>query len=163
MLAIGELETSATSTEEASSLVEQCLIDDGKVISVYLIKGLYKVGREWQDKGENCSAQRIYRFINSLHERSPKIKCAEIAQSTAALAMMAGQDERFLEAEQLYVRAIALCLDHLGEHHPVSAEILRDYAMLLRRLHLTNEATVVDLRADEVCHLPLPNKLKSVS
>ena len=77
--------------------------------------------------------------------------------------MMAGQDERFLEAEQLYVRAIALCLDHLGEHHPVSAEILRDYAMLLRRLHLTNEATVVDLRADEVCHLPLPNKLKSVS
>jgi hypothetical protein len=163
MLVIGELESSATITEDASSLVEQCLIDDGKVISVYLIKGLYKVAREWQDKGEKCSAQRIYRFINSLHERSPKIKCAEIAQSTAALAMMAGQAERFLEAEQLYIRSIALCLDHLGEHHPVSAEILREYAVLLRRLHLTNEATVVDLRADEVCHLPLPTKLKSVS
>jgi hypothetical protein len=161
MKVIAELESSSSFTDEATSLVEQCLIDEGQVISVYLIKGLYKVARGWQEKGENSSAQRIYSFIAGLHERSPKIKCAEIAQSTAALAMIAGQEEKFLEAEQLYVQAIALCLDHLGEHHPVSAEILRDYAVLLRRLHLTTEATVVDSRADEVYHLPLKDKRKS--
>jgi hypothetical protein len=163
MLVIGEMESSASSTEEVSSLVERCLIDDGKVISVYLIKGLFRTAKEWQEKGESCSAQRIYHFIAGLHERSPKIKCAEIAQSTAAIAKQAGEDERFLEAEQMYIRAIALCIDHLGEHHPVTADILNEYAVLLRRLHLTTEATVVDLRADEVRHLPLPNKLRNVS
>ncbi|MBS1998223.1 MAG: tetratricopeptide repeat protein [Cyanobacteria bacterium SZAS LIN-2] len=165
MIVLGETEVPTVAAEGAASLVEQCLIDEGKVISVYLIKGLYRVAREWQEKGENSSARRIYSFIAGLHERSPQIKCAEIAQSTAALASIAGTEEKFLEAEQLYIRAIALCLDHLGEHHPVSAEILHEYAVLLRRLHLTTEANVVDLRADEVCHLPLPgpNKLKSVS
>ncbi len=131
MKAIGETEYSGITTGEPSSLVEQCLIDDGKVISVYLIKGLYKVAREWQERGENCSAERIYRFIAGLHERSPKIKCAEIAQSTAALAMIAREEEKYLEAEQLFIRAIALCLDHLGEHHPVTADILGEYAVLL--------------------------------
>ena len=163
MKLIGEEEPSLLTSDEASSLVEQVLMDDGKVISVYLIKGLYKVAKEWQDKGENCSAQKIYSFIAGLHDRSPKIKCAEIAQSTAALAMIAMEEEKFLEAEQLYIKSIALCLDHLGEHHPVSAEILQDYAVLLRRLHLTTEAEVVALRADEVYHLSLPNQLKSAS
>jgi len=165
MKIIGESEASTAVVEGASSLVEQCLIDEGKVISVYLIKGLYRVAREWQEKGECCSAERIYRFIAGLHERSPQIKCAEIAQSTAALAEIAGGEKKFLEAEQLYIRAIAICLDHLGEHHPVSAEILHQYAVLLRELHLTTEATVVDQRAEEVLTLPLPlpNKLKSAS
>jgi hypothetical protein len=47
----------------------------------------------------------------------------------------------------------------------VSAEVLHEYAKLLRRLHLTTEASVVDHRADEVLTLPLPlpNKLKSAS
>jgi hypothetical protein len=163
MKVMAEEELGLLGSDEASSLVEQVLMDDGKVISVYLIKGLYKVAQQWQRKGENCSAQRIYQFIAGLHERSPKIKCAEIAQSKAALAMIARDEGNFLEAEQLYINAIALCLDHLGEHHPVSAEILQDYAVLLRRLHLNTEAEVVSLRADEVYHLPLPNQLKTAS
>ena len=124
--------------------------------SVYLIRGLYKVGCGWQDSGDLKAAERIYRFILNIKERNPLLNCAEFPQTMANLASIQVSAGDYVIAERLYLRAISSCVEILGENHQICADILRDYAILLRHMQLTEEAHVLEHHADAVHKLDLP-------
>jgi hypothetical protein len=119
------------------------------VINAYLIRGMYKIARDKHDSGESKSAKNIFQFLSNQYERSPHLKCAEIAMSTGALAQIAGAESKYLEAEQFYIRALSICIDYLGDCHAVTLTTFKNYGELLRQMRLPEEAVVVEMRAQE--------------
>ena len=138
-------------------------------LTPHLIRGFFKIARQKQSAGEYCSARRLFSFVAAQYEMAPHLKCCEIAQSAAYLARLAAQEEKYLEAEQYYIKALAISIDHLGENHQITAETFAGYGELLRSMYLVQEANVLELRADDIrrfpqlSQLPVNNQLKSAS
>jgi hypothetical protein len=143
MKVIGEAEAACELLEKQTTLET----DDDCVITPYLVRGMYKIAREKELAGECGSARRIYLFLADRYHLSPRIKSCEIALSLAALARLAADKGYFLEAEQYLIKALAACVDHLGEAHPVTVETFQQYGSLLRAMNLGQEALVVERRA----------------
>lgn len=133
-----------------------CSGSDYQPSAIYLVRGLYKLARGWQDKGDLVAAERIYCFILRIRDRNPALKCPEFVQSLANLASVRASGGSYMEAERLYVQALCSCCEILGEDNQICAEILREYAALLRRLQLTAEARSLERRADRCFKLALP-------
>lgn len=130
--------------------------DSGQPSAFYLVRGIFKVARDWHDKGDLGAAEQMYSFILRIKERSPELRCPEFPQTLARLAAIRCLDERFVEAEHLYLRSLGSCAEIFGEENEICAEIMRDYACLLRRLKMTTEAKALERRADGAFPLSLP-------
>lgn len=124
--------------------------------SLYLVKGLYKVAKGWQEHGEMGAARRIFSFIISIADRQPALKCVEITLALANFAVILSAEESFMDSENHFLRALASCIEVLGDDHPIFAEILRDYASMLRRMGLSEEAWNIEVRANLIAPLSLP-------
>ncbi len=128
--------------------------DDGE--NLYVIRGLYKLARGWQDRGHLTAAKAIYQFIVSVPERTPSVNCEEVTKSMGNLANIFLIEDAFIEAEDTFLKAIARCYETLGDEHELFALLLREYAGMLRRLGLTDQAQSLELRANQVAPPCLP-------
>jgi hypothetical protein len=124
--------------------------------NLYLVRGLYKVARGWHEAGNLDAARKLYGFILDIQDRGHDLRSIEFALSQAAMAQLAALDEQYLEAEHMYIKALAMCVDCCGETSIDFARILRDYAQLLRRMHMVLEAQALEGRADSIAKLELP-------
>lgn len=124
--------------------------------SLYLVRGLYKVARGWHEAGNLAAARKIYGFILDIQDRGHNLRSIEFALSQAAMAQLATLEEQYLEAEHMYIKSLAMCIDCSGETSIDFARILRDYAHLLRRMYMISEAQALEGRADSIAKLELP-------
>lgn len=141
---------------ELSSISSTQSLAENGGSSIYLVKGLYKVAKGWQERGEMAAARRIFSFIVSIADRQPCLKCVEVTLSFANLAVMFSLEEAFMDSENHFLRALASCIEVLGDDNPVFAEILRDYAAMLRRMGLNEEAYNIEVRANLIAPISLP-------
>lgn len=132
-------------------------------INLSLVHGVYKVARHWLESGDREAARRFFGFILSLKERKNSLVAREFALAQAALAQMAAEEEHYLVAEDLYLKALILCVEACGYDSHEYAGILRDYACLLRRLYLQEDARNLERRADQMARLYLPVTVDIVS
>ncbi|MBK8222000.1 MAG: tetratricopeptide repeat protein [Candidatus Obscuribacter sp.] len=129
----------------AGNLSSLSLIKDASSSCSYLIRGLYKVARGWQERGELNAARRIYKFILKIKERS-QINCLEVVMSQANLALIYLKEEAYPEAEEFFKRALSACYELLGEESEVFNTLLNDYAALLRKMGLPEQAHYLEAR-----------------
>ena len=128
--------------------------DDGE--NLYVIRGLYKLALGWQDRGHLNAAKTIYQFIVKVPERTPSVNCEEVTKSMGNLASIFLIQDAFMEAEDTFLKAIARCYETLGDEHELFALLLREYACLLRRMGLSDQAQALEQRADQVAPANLP-------
>lgn len=115
--------------------------------SLYLVKGLYKLAKGWQERGHLRSAKCIYRFILKVQDRCPEIACLEVPLSFNNLALILMLENAVMEAEDMFVRALASCYAILGDEHEIFSALLIDYAQLMRRMGLEEQALALERRA----------------
>ena len=142
MKVIGEAKAACELLETQTTLD----MDDDRVITTYLVRGMYKIALEKEQRGELGSAKRIYMFLADCYRLSPQIRSCEVALSFASLARLAADQSNFLEAEQYLIKALAACVDHLGDGHPVTVATFQQYGSLLRAMNLGVEALAVERR-----------------
>lgn len=128
--------------------------DDGE--NLYVVRGLYRLALGWQDRGHLPAAKAIYRFIVTLPERCPTIDCDEVTYSMANLANIYLIEEAFIEAEDVFIKALARCYETLGDRHELFASILREYAHLLRRMGVSDQASALESKANQLAPSALP-------
>ncbi len=115
-----------------------------------LVKSLHKLAVGWEDRGDRGAAEVIYRLIMKMDKRLSGIRCDELTLSYFNLAEILCEDGRHVEAEHLYLQALAKCSDSVGDTHPTFGMILRGYATLLNRMNLKEEAVNIESRAAEL-------------
>lgn len=123
------------------------IINEDQRSVVYLIRGLYKMARGWHDRGHVQSAKCIYRFIVGLREKFPDLACLEVTLSLNNLGLILMLENAVVEAEDMFVRALASCYEILGDEHEVFSNLLLDYADLMRLMGLEDQARALEKRA----------------
>ncbi len=68
----------------------------------------------------------------------------------SALAAVYRSQERFIEAEALFQRALAVLEAAYGPEHPDMAQIMEDHAILLRNTERGGEAEELETRAEAI-------------
>lgn len=123
------------------------IINEDQKSAIYLIRGLYKMARGWHDRGHIQSAKCIYRFIVGLRDKFPDLACLEVTLSLNNLALILMLENAVVEAEDMFVRALASCYQILGDEHEIFANLLLDYADLMRLMGLEDQARALEMRA----------------
>lgn len=150
------LPSGSGSEENVASAANAAKDDSSQPSAFYLVIGLFKVARGWHDRGDLGAAEQIYSFILRIRDRNPRLKCPEFPQTLANLAAVRIAEGRYMEAEHLYLQSLTSCAETIGEQNEICAEIMRDYAALLRRLKMCHEAGALEKRADSAYHRALP-------
>ncbi len=73
-----------------------------------------------------------------------------MAQSLHNLAVLYNAQGKYVEAEPLYQRALAIREKALGPEHPAVATVLENYAALLHKLNRDAEADKMEARAQAI-------------
>jgi len=116
----------------------------------HLVPGLYALARCWYDRGDLAPAEKIYRLILNIDDRVKNITCGEVVLSSLDLARMLTETDHTMEAEHLFLRTLNRCMHLMGQEHPVYTLTLREYAKLLRKMKMENEAEALDRRVKEL-------------
>jgi len=69
-----------------------------------------------------------------------------VAYPLNGLANLYQDQGKYTEAEPLYQRALHIREQALGPNHPLTREVVRNYAMLLRKMGRETEASELEAR-----------------
>ncbi|MBI5597829.1 MAG: tetratricopeptide repeat protein [Elusimicrobia bacterium] len=121
-------------SEEAEGLLKRAVDIDskgGKKGRKRLPHSLLALGTFYKDESDYAKAEKIYRRVLGLLAASPN-KTTE-ATTLINLALTLDLEERYPEAEDAYLRAIALTEELYGNSSPVLASMLTAYSGMLAR------------------------------
>lgn len=117
-----------------------------------LIAGLYRLARKWLERDEPEPAEKLLRMIISIDDDAGGASSASSIAASVSLGQVMKSAERFLEAEQLFLRAINRCMQSLKDEHFLFVLSLEEYADLLRRMGMDYDAVAVEARLEIVRH-----------
>ena len=124
-------------------------INPSKPSAQHLIPGLYQLAQCWFERGDHAPAEKIYRLILKIDERTRGINCGEVVLSSFDLAQLLASTGRYMEAEHQYLETLNRCTQVLGQDHPLHALTMNSYSVLLRQMEFIEEANHVEQRVKE--------------
>lgn len=124
-------------------------INPSKPSAQHLIPGLYQLAQCWFERGDHAPAEKIYRLILKIDERTQGINCGEVVLSSFDLAQLLASSGRYMEAEHQYLETLNRCTQVLGQDHPLHTLTMNSYSVLLRKMEMEDEADHIDRRVKE--------------
>lgn len=101
-----------------------------------------------QNQQRSSEAEALYERALRIGEQSQEPSAySHQAISLNGLANLFRDQGEYAEAESWYQRALALCEQHLGQHHPETAQTLHDLALLQQKQGRLDGALVLAQRA----------------
>jgi tetratricopeptide (TPR) repeat protein len=100
----------------------------------------------------NSKAEQLYQRALAIREKAQGLEHFEVADILRNLGDLYSEERKYSKAEPFYQRAVKIYEKSFGEGdpHPTLAEILMDYALLLRRTKHTAEAIDLEERAGAI-------------
>ncbi|MBX9693824.1 MAG: hypothetical protein K2Z81_15655 [Cyanobacteria bacterium] len=111
---------------------------------------LYRLARGWLDRSDKSSAEKLLRMILSIDDEGKGLGTEATVKASLDLAHIMEQTDRYLEAEQYFLRAINRCMHSLTEEHYLFSTALKSYANLLRMMKCDCDAEALEARVRNI-------------
>lgn len=111
--------------------LKKCVTDIGMFLKLQTFTKRYELTRYWLTINERYDMVNEYNIMLSIYEKISSDQLV-LADCVIKIASFLELNARYIAAEALYNKALAIRVNILGPEHPVTAQSLNDLAFLLK-------------------------------
>ena len=113
--------------------------------------GLNNLANVYLDQGKYAQAEPLFKRMLVIYEKIPSPDHpGAVLGVNKLLGQIYARQGKYADAEPLYRRALGIAEEALGPQHPHVADVLKDYARLLRETGRNEEGQQMEQRAREI-------------